>query len=161
MKTKLNKQEKEKLDSKIVFLSSIIILYALLLLFIQRMSMFSITVNGAIAFVEILRWASLAGAMACAAWSAYKEKKGFFLYCVVCIFVFLSTTVLLFCTKRSSNAAYLLNYGALIAAFVMTQVYYVLKSSNRFQNKIAKNIFIALCAIMVLALAVVCILQAI
>ena len=161
MKTKLNKQEKEKLDSRIVFLSSIIILYGLLLLFIQRMSMFSMTVNGAIAFVEILRWASLAGAMACAAWSAYKEKKGFFLYCVVCIFVFLSTTVILFCTKRSSNVAYLLNYGALIAAFVMTQVYYVLKSSNKFKNKIVKNVFTAVCAVIVLAFAAVCIWQAI
>ena len=78
MNNRLTKQEKESLDNRIVFSSVALILYALLLAFVQRMSSSPVTVNGALAFVEILRWIALAGAMGCAAWSAYKEKKGFF-----------------------------------------------------------------------------------
>ena len=96
MKNKLTKQEKERLGNKMVFFSSVTLSYALLLLFIQKMASSSLTVNGAISLISLLRWASLCGAMGCAAWSAYKEKKGFFLYCAMCIFVFFSTTILLF-----------------------------------------------------------------
>lgn len=159
MKNKISKQEKERLDNKVVFLSSIIILYALLLLFIQRMSLSSMTVNGALAFIEILRWTSLAGAMACAAWSAYKEKKGFFLYCAICIFVFLSTSVLLFCTKRSTASAYMINYGALAVTFILTQIYYVLKCNKKLENKLINTLFVAVCAVIFAAFAVVCILN--
>ena len=79
MKNNLTKQDKEKLDNRMVLITSVIFAYAILLLFVQRMALSTLTVNGAIAFLEILRWVSLGGAMACAAWSAYKEKRGFFI----------------------------------------------------------------------------------
>ena len=155
MKNKLSKQEKERLDNKIVFFSSVTFLYALLLLFIQRMSANSMTVNGAIAFIEILRWASLAGAMGCAAWSAYKEEKGVFLYCAMCIYVFLSTTVIRYCTSRGSIRPYLINYGALFVVFVMSQIYYALKVRGKLENKLFRNLFIGTAAVLVILFAAV------
>lgn len=159
MKVKINKQEKESLDNKIVFFSSAIFLYALLLAFIQRMSAEAITVNGAIAFIQILRWSALAGAMVCAAWSAYKEKKSFFAYCAACLFVFLSTTVLLFCTRRSSASAYMINYAALVFMFVLGQLYYQLRIRGLMNKKVIKNLFIAVCVLGIIALAVVSIIN--
>ena len=159
MKYKLTKHEKESLDNKIVFSSSAMFLYAMLLAFIQKMSSSPVTVNGALAFIEILRWASLVGAMACAAWSAYKEKKGFFLYCATCLFVFLSTTVIKFCTQKGSNSPYLINYAALVAMFVAVQIYYALKIRGAFEKKAVKYVFIGVCVCVALAFAVVCIIN--
>lgn len=153
MKNKLTKQEKERLSNKTVFFSSVTISYALLLLFIQKMASSSMTVNGAVALISLLRWSALCGAMACAAWSAYKEKKGFFLYCAMCIFVFFSTTVLIFV---DDPRAYPINYIALAAAFVMAQVYYAIKVRNKFEGHI-KNAFIAVCVLIIAILALCCI----
>ena len=159
MKNGLSKQEKESLDNKIVFASSATFLYAMLLAFVQRMSSEAVTVSGALAFIQILRWVSLAGAMACAAWSAYKEKKGFFVYCAVCLFIFLSTTVLLYCTHHGSNSAYLINYAALAVIFVLCQVYYALVVKGLIHRKMFRNIFVAVCVVAFVAFAVVSILN--
>lgn len=156
MKNKLSKQDKERLNNRVVFFSSVTILYALLLLFIQRMSADPMTVNGALAFIEILRWVALVGAMCCAAWSAYKEKKSFFLYCTACIFIFLSTTVLRYCTAWGSYKPYYINYIALGAVFVLSQIYYSLKLTNKFQNKAVKNIFFGACGVIFAIFAAVC-----
>lgn len=159
MRNRLSKQEKESLDNKIVFASSSMFLYALLLAFVQRMSAEAITVNGALAFIQILRWTSLAGAMICAAWSAYKEKKGFFVYCAACLFVFLSTTVLLYCTHHGSNSAYLINYAALVVMFVLSQIYYVLVVKDLIRKTVFKNIFIAVCLVAFIAFVAISILN--
>lgn len=155
MKNNLTKQEKESLGNKTVFFSSVTISYALLLLFIQKMGSNSMTVNGALALINLLRWVSLCGAMACAAWSAYKEKKGFFMYCAMCIFVFFSTTTLLFVP---SSRSYAINYFALFFAFVMAQVYYALKVRGLFEkSSVWKALFIAICIVVIVALALLCV----
>ncbi len=156
MKTNLCKQEKEQLDNRIVLLSSITFLYAILLLFIQKMSENSLTVNGAQAFIQIIRWVSLAGAMMCAAWSAYKEKRSFFIYCGICMSIFLSTTVLLYCTSRGSVKAFYINYIALILVFLMTQVYYVLKATSKLERRFVKNMFLTICVILVILVVTAC-----
>ena len=157
IKNEMVKQEKEKLDNRVVLVSSVTLLYGLLLLFLQKMAESSMTVNGAVAFIEIMRWVSLGGAMLCAAWSAYKEKRGFFVYCGICIYIFLSTTVVLCCGKHGK--AFLINYLALIGVFVLTQVYYILKSHNYYGKKLVKIGFIAVCVLFAAAAAVVCIIQ--
>lgn len=157
MKNQIGKQEREQLGNRIVLISSVTFLYGLLLLFIQKMAESSMTVNGALAFIQILRWVSLAGAMLCAAWSAYKEKRAFFIYCGMCIFVFLSTTVLLYCGQH--NKAFLLNYLALFIVFVMAQVYYAVKVYTSPKNKTAAAIFWIACLLLTLAVAVLCIIQ--
>ncbi len=152
MKNKITKQEKERLGNKLVFFSSVTLSYALLLLFIQKMASSTMTVNGAISLISLLRWTSLCGAMACAAWSAYKEKKGFFLYCAMCIFVFFSTTVLLFVNASKSYPA---NYAALIAAFIMAQFYYTLRIKGKFEGAV-KKVFVIISFIIIAALTVFC-----
>ncbi len=147
MKTRLSKQQKESLDNKIVFVSVAIFLYAMLLIFVQKMATDPLTINGALAFIDILRWAALVGAMGCAAWSAYKEKKSFFIYCAMCLFIFLSTTVLKFCTQKGSASAYLIVYAALIALFVLVQVFYAFRVRGLFAKKSVKVIFIVVCAL--------------
>ena len=159
MNNRLTKQEKESLDNKIVFSSVALILYALLLAFVQRMSASPVTVNGALAFIEILRWVALAGAMCCAAWSAYKEKKGFFIYCAACLFIFLSTTVLKFCTQRSSEIPYYINYAALAVMFVLVQAYSFIKSRGLFDNKTVKAAFVAICILAIIGFAVISIMN--
>lgn len=157
MKNKLSKQEKEQLDNRVVLLSSVTILYAILLIFVQKMSENSLTVNGAQAFLHIIRWVSLSGAMICAAWSAYKEKRSFFVYCGICLSVFLSTTILLYCVAKGSVKAYYLNFLALALIFVMTQVFYVLKANRRFENSLVRNIYIAVCIILIAIVAAIAI----
>ena len=138
MKNKLTKQENERLGNKMVFFSAVTLSYALLLLFIQKMASSSMTVNGAISLISLLRWTSLCGAMGCAAWSAYKEKKGFFLYCAMCIFVFFSTTILLFV---NASRSFPINYAALFVAFIMAQIYYTLRIKGKFSG-IVKKVFV-------------------
>ena len=157
MKSKLTKQERERLDNRIVFLSSVTILYAILLIFIQKMMSSSMTVNGAIAFIQILRWGSLGGAMLCAAWSAYKEKRDFFVYCGVCIFIFFSNTIILYCGHYGKN--FIINYISLFLIFCLIQAYYVLKARNMFVNKNVRVAFLSVCVVLAAAVAVVSIMQ--
>ncbi len=150
MKNQITKQEKERLGNKLALVTSATILYALLLLFIQEMASSTMTVNGAISLISLLRWTSLCGAMGCAAWSAYKEKKGFFLYCAMCIFVFFSTTILLF---TNASKAYPINYIALAVAFVMSIIYYNLKMNGKFGGAV-KKIFIIIAIVIIVALGI-------
>ena len=150
MKNKLTKQEKERLGNKMVFFSSVTLSYALLLLFIQKMASSSMTVNGAISLISLLRWTSLCGAMGCAAWSAYKEKKGFFLYCAMCIFVFFSTTILLFV---NASRSFPINYAALFAAFIMAQIYYTLRIKGKFGGAV-KKVFVIISFVIVAVLGI-------
>lgn len=155
MKNSLSKQEKESLDNKIVFTSSAIVLYAMLLAFIQQMSQSPTTVNGALAFIKILKWVALAGAMLFAAWSAYKEKKSVFTYCVTCLYIFISTTTLTLCTQYGSDRPYLINYAMLAVTFVLVQLYYYFKSKGLLNKKPMKIAFITVCSLAALAFAVV------
>ena len=159
MKNSLSKQEKESLDNRIVFTSSAIFLYAILLAFIQQMSQSPVTVNGALAFIKILRWVALAGAMVCAAWSAYKEKKSVFIYAATCLYVFISATTITYCTKRNSNFPYLLNYVMLAAVFILVQLYYFFKVRGMFNKKWFKIAFITVCALTAAVYAAICILN--
>lgn len=159
MKTTLNKQEREKLSNRVVFLSSITILYAILLAFIQRMMASTLTVNGAFAFLQILRWCALGGSMLCAAWSAYKEKKDFFTYCGICIYVFFSTTIILFCVKNGTNKPFFINYGSLAAVFCLIQVYSSLKLRGMFSKKGVRIAFLSVCGVLAVIVAVLSIMQ--
>ena len=159
MKNTLNKQEQDKLNNRVVFLSTITILYAILLVFIQRMMSSTLTVNGAFAFIQILRWCALGGSMLCAAWSAYKEKKDFFTYCGICIYVFFSTTIILFCVKNGTNKPFFINYASLAVVFCLIQAYFVLKSKNMFRKKRVKAAFLIVCGLFIAAVAVVSIMQ--
>ena len=109
MKNGLTKQDKEKLSNRIVLLSSFIILYALLLMFFRRMCSFSSTVLGAITFMDFLKWISLVGAMVCAAWSAYKDRKGYYLYSGMFLFVFLSMQIIR--SPLQDNRAYSISFA--------------------------------------------------
>jgi len=159
MNKTLTRQEREKLNNRIVFLSSITVLYAILLAFIQKMMSSTLTVNGAFAFLQILRWGALGGSMLCAAWSAYKEKKEFFTYCGICIYVFFSTTIILFCVKNGTNKPFYINYVSLAVVFVLIQVYSYLKSRDLFKKKSVKLTFISVCALFAVIVAVVSIMQ--
>ncbi len=132
MKNDFTKQDKEKLSNRIVLLSSFIILYALLLMFFRRMCSFSSTVLGAITFMDFLKWISLAGAMVCAAWSAYKDRKGYYLYSGMFLFVFLSMQIIR--SPLQDNRAYMIAYLGLLIAFVLTQVYYALKIRRKYEG---------------------------
>ena len=155
IQNKLNKQEKEKLSNRIVLLSSFTILYGMLLLFFERMCSYSATVLGALTFMEYLMWGSLLGAMGCAAWSAYKEKKGYYLYSGMLLFVFLSMLVVLKINSLPDNRAYLLCYMALAAAFIMAQVYNVLKASGKFAGKFKISFLIVIFLILLLLVVAV------
>ena len=155
MKNKLTKQEKAVLDNKIVFFSSAIFLYAILLAFIQQMAQVGDTAAGALAIIEIVRWGSLIAAMGCAAWSAYKEKKSVFLYCATFMFIFVSTTTLRYCTKANSDRPFYINYVVLAAIFVLVQTYYFLKVKGLLDKKAVKVGFIVVSALVAAAYAAI------
>ena len=129
---KKNITQQEKISNRIVLLSSFIILYALLLMFFRRMTSSTATVLGALTFMEFLKWASLVGAMLCAAWSAYKDRKGYYLYSGMCLYIFLSMQIIL--SPLADNRAYAICYAGLAVAFVLTQVYSILDSKKKFNG---------------------------
>lgn len=145
MKTQLSKQEKERLSNKTVLFTTCILLYGLLLLFIKQMMSNSATVLGALSLIGIVRWTSLGGAMVCAIWSAYKEKKGFYLYCAMCLYVFLSSFTIQFINPIKS---FPINYLALGCAFVLAQAYYYLKAAGKLRRgNIIGKLFIGVCVL--------------
>ena len=156
MKNNLTKQDIEKLSNKTVFFSSVTILYAMLVLFIRKMSFYSGTVNGALAFMQLLMWVSLIGAMVCAAWSAYKEKKGYYLYSGMFLFVSVSMLIIRYLPDLPDNRAYAVVFAALAAAFVLAQIYYALKVRGKFEKGPAKIIFIAVCVGVLILMAIGC-----
>ena len=91
---KKNTTQQEKINNRIVLLSSFIILYGMLLLLFRRMTYSDTTILGALTFMNFLKWASLAAAMVCAAWSAYKDRKGYYLYSGMCLYIFLSLQII-------------------------------------------------------------------
>lgn len=131
---KKNITQQEKINNRIVLLSSFIILYALLLMFFRRMTSSSTTVLGAITFMEFLKWASLVGAMVCAAWCAYKDRKGYYLYTGMCLYVFLSMQIIRSNPLNDDNKAYAICYVGLAVAFVLTQAYSILSSKRKFSG---------------------------
>jgi hypothetical protein len=151
MKNSLSKQEKERLSNKTVLFTTCVLLYALLLLFIEKMISNSATVLGALSLISIVRWTALGGAMLCAIWSAYKEKKGFYLYCGMCLYVFLTSFTIQFIHR---DVSFFLNYVALGVAFVFGQAYYYLKVAGLLnRGKKMRIIYFALCALAIAAIA--------
>lgn len=154
MKFNLNKQEQERLSNKSVFFTACILLYAFLLLFIQKMRSNMATFEGAMGLIQIIRWISLVGAMACAAWSAYKERRGFLLYCGMCFYVFLSTLTL---QSIHPTVAFPLNYLLLGAAFVLGQAFYYLKVAGLLEKgRKTRLLYIAACIAVALGYLAVC-----
>lgn len=132
MKKDTSKQE--RISNRIVILSSFIILYALLLMFFRRMTSSPATVLGAITFMEFLKWASLGCAMVCAAWCAYKDRKGYYLYSGMFLFVFLTMQIIRSNPLGDDRKAYAIAYVGLAAAFVLTQIYSILISKRKFKG---------------------------
>ncbi len=154
IKTKRDKavrSDEERLSDKAVLLTALTILYAFLLLFLQRMSMSSTTVLGAQAFIEILFWGSIIGAMACAAWGAYREKRGMFTYSGVFVYIRWSTAVIQYCGNMGSSRAYTLVYVSLVIAFALVQLYFGLLSAGKLGTKRGKTVFTASAALLFVA----------
>ena len=82
--------------------------------------------------MDILKWTSLAGAMLCAAWSAYKDRKGYYIYTGMCLYVFLSMQIIR--SPLQDNRAYAISFAGLAIAFVLAQVYYALVSHRKFEG---------------------------
>ena len=150
--------ETERLSNRVMTVTAGAILYALLMIFLQSMSRSSLTILGAQAFIQLLFWGSIVGAMVCAAVGAYKEKKSFFTYCGIFVYILWSMTVVQYCGTMGSNKAYALVYVSLLAIFVMSLVFSVLVGNGKFRNKqvmtvftvIAIVLFVVFCAAAVL-----------
>ncbi len=155
--SKINKAERnetDRLSDKAVLLTALTILYAFLLLFLQWMSRDIITIPGAMAFTKILFWGSIIGAMACAAWGAYREKKAMFLYSGIFVYILWSMAVILRCGNMGADKAYALVYLSLIAAFILIQLYFGLRSSGKMQSKKSKIIFTVVSVLIFIAFTV-------
>lgn len=146
-----NRADAERLSNRMITLTAVTILYAFLMLFLQKMSNSSETVLGALAFIQILFWGSIVGAMVCAALGAYKENKSLFTYCGIFVYIFWSMTVVQYCGTMGANKAYTLVYLSLLAVFVMTQVFYVLAGKGKMKNRKALTIFSVISVVMFLA----------
>lgn len=125
------KREAERFSDKAVHMTLLTVLYAFLLMFLQKMSNSSTTVLGAQAFIKILFWGSVIGAMICAIWGAYKENKGMFTYSGIFVYILWSMAVIQYCGTMGAQKAYSLVYLSLFAAFVLTQFYYAMRSNGR------------------------------
>lgn len=153
-RTKINSKKQddaqnknEQLSNRVVMLTAMTILYAMLLLFLQSMSKSTVTVLGAQAFVQILFWGSIVGAMVCAALGAYKEKKNLFTYSGMFVYILWSMIVIQYCGIMGTDKAYGLVYISLAAVFVMIQIYSFLAGREN-QGKKGMVVFTIACIVM-------------
>lgn len=157
--TKKNSEAKEKseqLSNRSVMLTTMTVLYAMLLLFLQRMSKSSVTVLGAQAFIQILFWGSIVGAMVCAALGAYKEKKTLFTYSGMFVYILWSMIVIQYCGIMGADKAYALVYASIVVVFVMIQLYSFLAGKGSFENN--KKTLVIFTTVSIVLFVVFCIL---
>lgn len=129
----------ERMSDKAVLLSALIILYGILLLFLNRMSNEIATVQGAVTFVKILFWCGIAGAMIFAALAVYRERRGLLLYSGIFGYVFWTTALLLFTGNWAQ--AFVIVYVSLCAAFILVHVNIWLRISGRYEKRHVRVIF--------------------
>lgn len=135
----------ERMSDKAVLLSALTILYGILLLFLQNMGYSMATVSGAVTFVCILFWGSIAGAMLFAALSVYRERWGLLLYCGIFLYVFWTTAVIRFTGNWAH--AYAIVYISLFAVFVLVHVNIWLRTSGRYEKRPVRLAFIIVTAV--------------
>ena len=138
----------ESLSDKAVLVSALAILYAILLLFLQNMGKSNLAA-GALGFLQILRWVSIAGAIFFAAWSVYKERRGLMLYCG--IFVYLIWTITIILNTTNWDKSFMIVFASLFAAFVLTHVNIWLRATDRYERTAPRVIF-AVVAILIFLL---------
>ena len=138
-----SRAEAERLSNRIFTVIVITILYALLVFLLQTMSFNITTVNGAQAFIQILFWGSIVGAMVCAAIGAYKEKKSLFTYCGIFLYILWSMVVIQFCGVMGAIKAYILVYLSLAVILVMALVFSVLVEKGKMEKR-AKTVFVGI-----------------
>lgn len=143
----------ERLTDKAVLLSALIILYGILILFLQSMGYNSLTVSGAVTFVRILFWGSIVGAMIFAALAVYRERRELMLYSGIFIYILWTTTVLL--RTGNWNYAFTIVYISLVAAFILVHVNIWLRKSGRFEKLAPRVIFVIVAALVLAALSLV------
>lgn len=114
------RREKERLSERAVLITALAILYAVLLLFLQNMGRNSYTAQGAWTFEHILFWGSMIGAIFCAVWGAYKERRSMMLYSGIFLFVLWTMAIIIY--GGNNNHTFPLVYGAILIAVVMTHV---------------------------------------
>lgn len=146
------RREAERLSDKAVLVTALAILYGVLLLFLQSMGK-SDLVNGAIGFLKILRWVSIAGGIIFAAFSVYKERRGLMLYCGMFVYIIWSVTVILNTTVWDKSFAIV--YVSLLAAIILTHVNIWLRTSGRFERMAPRVTFAAIAIVIFLLLNLV------
>ena len=140
----------ERLSDKAVLLSALAILYGILLLFLQNMGYSIATVSGAVTFVCILFWGSIAGAMIFAALAVYRERRGLLLYCGIFVYVLWTTAVIRFTGNWAH--AFAIVYASLFAAFILIHVNIWLRTSGRYERKAPRIVFYVITALIFLGL---------
>lgn len=135
------RREAERLSDKAVLITALAILYGVLLLFLQSMGKNPVNVNGALSFLQILRWVSIAGGIIFAALSVYKERRGLMLYCGMFVYIIWSVTVIL--NTTAWDKSYAIVYVSLLLAIILTHVNIWLRTSGRFERTAPRVIFAA------------------
>ncbi len=128
----------KKAENNITIFNCSIILYALILFVVHSMALSSATVEGALAIRRVLMLGGVIGAMAIAAYSAYKSNKSLFKYAFMSLFVSVSTAGILYCDKWGLRVTVI----GLVAAFIFTCIYAALTDKKiYYSSKKARTIF--------------------
>ena len=135
----------ERLTDKAVLLSAMAILYGILLLFLQSMGYSSLTASGAVTFVLILFWGSIAGAMVFAALAVYRERRELMLYCGIFVYILWTTAIIRY--TGNWGHAFALVYISLFAAFILVHVNIWLRKTGRFERTAPRVIFAVIAAL--------------
>ncbi len=142
------RQERERLSDAAVLVTSLAVLYAILLLFLQNMGMSGPTAMGALTFEKILFWGSIAGAIFFAVWAAYKERKGLMLYTGIFLFVLWTITIILYGGNVTPKFA--LVYASILIAVVLFHIGIRLRAAEK-----NMTVFIIVCAAALVLLSLV------
>lgn len=142
----------KKAENNITIFSCSIILYALILYVVQSMSVSSATVESAHIVRFALMYAGIIGAMAIAAYAAYKSNKSLIKYSLMCVFVTISTAGILFCAPWGLKVT----VTGLVLAFIFTCVYaYLTDKKLYYTSKTVRTVFKAAIGVVYGALFVI------
>lgn len=127
----------KRAENNILLVNCGLIVYALVLALIHRMSQTSQTIDGAYCILYFFQYAGIAAAMGIAAYAAYVSKKSLLKYAFMCVFIAISSAVITGPSlKNNTDENYMIVAIAIAVAFILNLVYaFITDRALYYENK--------------------------
>ncbi len=131
----------KRAENNILLVNCGLIVYALVLALIHKMSQDTNTMAGADCILAFFQYAGIAAAMGIAAYAAYVSKKSLLKYAFMCVFIAISSAVITGPAIKSDEN-YMIVAFAIAVAFILNLVYaFITGRALYYENKRNRIIF--------------------